>query len=418
MNIKIYPSELKGLVEVPPSKSITHRALICAAFSKGRSIIHNPLISEDTIATIKCLQRIGVDIYFYEKYLIIDGKNIFVNPKNLYDTKESASTLRMLLPLFSIFVKNLNFSGTERLIERIFTDDLHSLTGLNIIKEDNILKVSGNLNSKEFILSGQITSQLISGMILALPFLSNSELILKDIDFKNPYLELTLDTASKFGLEFNYDYQRNSIKLKEGSTYQPTEIFIEGDFSNGAYWLAASILNPSLRVGNLNPNSIQGDKDFINFLQMMNVNFTYKNHEYKYLSGNIGNSLIDINKTPDLGPILVSIASLGKGKVILSNTKKLFYKESNRALAIADGINKLGGNVLVEEDRIIIEGKDFLEGDVILDSYNDHRIVMALTVISSFSKKPYIIKDFLAVKKSYPNFFEDFQKLGGKVEVL
>jgi len=419
MDLKIYPSNLKGLVEAPPSKSLTHRALICASFSKGKSTIVNPLICEDTTATIKILKSIGVCITFYENKIIVEGKSIFCSEIQCYDAKSSATTLRLLLPLLSTFLDHFCIQGSERLIERVFTEDLLDLSGLDIKAQNQTLKVKGNLNKTIYNLSGKKTAQLINGMILALPFFNpNTVLHLRDVEISNPYIQMTIYIAEKFGLKFNIDYSLQTISLKEGANYQPGEISIEGDYSNGANWLAASYLNPEVSVTELLPQSIQGDIAFFDHLKKMKVEYSFLNDEFKYIDGKISKTEIDVTQTPDLVPILVCLASLGSDTVIISGISKLHYKESNRIEAIIDGINRLGGNVKVIDGKIIIKGQETLLGGCEVEGYNDHRIVMALTIISSKCENPYVIKDFRAVNKSYPNFFDEFQKLGGRVEVI
>ncbi|MGD9604992.1 MAG: 3-phosphoshikimate 1-carboxyvinyltransferase [Bacilli bacterium] len=418
MDLKIYPHNLKGIVEAPPSKSYTHRAIICGSLAKGRSVINNPLICDDTLATINALKAIGTNIVFYETRLEIDGITKVQIPKKPIDCRESASTLRMLLPYFSTINHQWTFTGSEYLIERIQEADLMELKGLKFQKEGKELKIWGNLDQTHYLLGGNITSQFISGMIMVLPFLHpNTTLSLYGVNILNPYVQLTLETCRHFGLEFNFK-NNTDILVKPNSFYKNNVFDVEGDFSNAACWVGASYFNEQLRVGCLNSLSQQGDARIFSFLQEMGVQFKLENCDYSYLSGKIGDAEIDITETPDLGPILAAIASLGTGTVIISGIEKLSYKESNRALSIMDGLNRLGGNVKIVENKMIIQGKPLLEGGVEVDSYNDHRIIMALSILGSRIRLPFIIKNFLPINKSYPNFFDVFQRIGGKFEVV
>ncbi len=418
MDLKIYPQELKGLVEAPPSKSLTHRAIICASFAKGRSRIYNPLICEDTTATINALRAIGVKIIFYEHYIAVEGLVHFIIPKKPIECRESASTLRMLLPIFSLFHNQWSFSGSEYLMSRIMDDDLLELKGIHFQRNRNSIDIKNALSETKYILNGDHTSQFISGMIFALPFLpQNTMLTLTGIDVTHPYIQLTIDTCQKFGISFLFP-DKQSIILEKSASYVANDINIEGDFSNTACWLAAAYLNPNLRVGCLNKDTLQGDARFIHYLEQLSVRFKIVNGDYQYLKGEIGSGEIDISETPDLGPILAAIASLGTGTVIITGIDKLNHKESNRAESIKEGINRLGGDITISENRMIIKGKPILEGNCTVDSFNDHRIVMALAVIANRVKNPYIILNAMSVSKSYPNFFDAYTKLTGKVEFV
>ncbi|HNZ50264.1 MAG TPA: 3-phosphoshikimate 1-carboxyvinyltransferase [Bacilli bacterium] len=418
MDLIIYPQHLKGIVEAPPSKSYTHRAIICASLACGRSVIHNPLICNDTHATINALKAIGVNIVYYETRIEIDGLNEIHIPKKPIFCHESASTMRMLIPFFSTLHHEWTFLGSEYLIKRLQDDDLHELKGLSFEKQNKELRFRGQLNQSEYLLSGHNTSQFISGMIMALPFLTPStKLKSQAIDINNPYVQLTMVTCQHFGLEFLFP-DSSSLILKTGSHYQKREFTVEGDFSNSACWLAAAYFNPQLRVSGLNPLSRQGDARFFKFLEKMKVKYRYEDGDYFYLNGKIASAEIDISETPDLAPILAAVAALGTRTVIISGIDKLQYKESNRALAIMEGLNRLGGSVEIIDNRMVIHGKALLDGGCEVDSYNDHRMVMAFAILGNQVRSPLIIKNFAAVNKSYPNFFNVFQQIGGKTEVV
>lgn len=419
MNLKIYPSRLSGLVEAPPSKSYTHRVILCASFANGKSIIHNPLICDDTIATISSLKKLGVDMTFYENRILIHGGREFTPERRCFDMRESASSFRVMLPILSCFMDEFTLYGTPRLLERIQVAGLDSLSGLTFRYENNSLKVSGVLNGDRYYLTGDKTTQLISGMILALPFIKSSpKLTCTNIDFHNPYVQMTYQCCRQFGIEYEFSEDMRTMAMVKGSMYQPRELTVEGDFSNGAYWLACAYLHPEVRIGGLNMASIQGDKEIFAFMETMGITYDCQANVFKYQSGKIGNACLDVTKTPDLAPILASVASLGSGRVTLTGTKKLNYKESNRADAICKGISRMGGSIRVFPDEIVIDGVHSLSGGCEVDSCNDHRIAMALSVLGSCCENPIILKDFGCVGKSYPDFFDEFMRLGGKAEVI
>jgi 3-phosphoshikimate 1-carboxyvinyltransferase len=419
MDVRLYPSKLSGIAEIPPSKSITHRAMIAAAFSQGFSEIKNALICEDTIATASALKKLGADITYSENRIQIRGRSSYHPVQRIFDMKESASSLRMMLPIFSCFLDDFIMSGSKKLMERVYTEDLRALTGLTIRLENNQLRVSGLLSETDYYLSGLRTTQLVSGMILALPFMKPKTVIhLNDLDYTNPYLQMTFAACSYFGTEYIISSDNRSLTLKPNTSYHPQDAIIEGDFSNAAFWIAASYLHPGLSVSGINPESIQADRAILDDFSDMGVLLQIAPDCVCYQSGKIGDAVIDISKTPDIGPILASVASLGTGRVVLQGIERLAYKESNRIEAIIDGITRLGGNICTEDNKMIIDGKSSLLGGCTLESYNDHRIAMALAIVSSRAENPVILRDYRCIDKSYPNFFEEYQKLGGKVEVI
>lgn len=418
MDLKIYPSNLQGEVMAPASKSLTHRALICGALATGRTIIYNPLDALDIRETIICLKELGAKFTWQNQALIIDGINDSSIKKHYFQINESASTLRLLLPIISLLSEEFKFTCSSTLINRITTPDLYALEGLTITTNDNELLGKGKLSAKDYYLSGKLTTQLISGMILALPFLDKTSTIhLIDIDVNNPYLQLTIQMATYFGV--NFLLSDNTIKINPACyTYQPQTINIEGDYSSAAFWLGASYFHHQLNVGNLPQNSLQGDQRFFEYLEILGVKYQYQNLQFSYYSGKLLSGTLDITNTPDLAPILASLASLGVGTIIIRGIEKLKYKESNRSLAIMEGLNNIGANIEIQEDALIIHGRDQLIGGVMVDGYNDHRIVMALAVIASVCKRPVVISNAMAIRKSYPYFFEEFVRLGGKIEVV
>lgn len=416
MDLKIYPSLLKGEVIVPASKSITHRHLICAALSPGKSRIDNPLICEDTLATISVLKTLGAKFKINKDHIIVKGRKKIKYKKRVITVYESATTLRILLPLLVNLSKEVVINSSPRLLERVMTDDLNSLEGINFNKIGYKLRLSGRLISNEYNLSGKITTQLISGLLIVLPFLNDVTLNIHDIEWTNPYLQLTLSSMNEFGIE--YEINNNQLNIIDNTKYSKKDLKVEGDYSNGAVWIAASYLHPTLKVLGLSQSSVQGDQKIFDYFAKLNVDFSYITNGFKYIAGKLGSSTIDITNTPDLGPLLVAICSLGEGVVRIVGTEKLKYKESNRKNAIMEVVNLLGGNVKSDGDVIVVTGKDILTGGKTIDSYNDHRIVMAAAILATVCKEPIVIKNFQAVNKSYPNFFFDFEKLGGKFEVL
>ena len=323
----------------------------------------------------RCFKTVGAKFKIEKDQIIVKG----VGKPKLTDRTltilESATTLRVLLPILILFSKKVTITSTKRLIDRIYTSDLLDLKGLDFQRRTYSITITGNFTEKEFLLSGKITTQLISGMIVALPFLGEDATVkFKDIDFNNPYIKLTIDALNKFGI--NFVIEDDVIRLDNASKFKANDVTVEGDFSNGAVWLAASVFHQELQVKGLNLDSIQGDKKMLDFLDAMGVKFRVEEDIITYLEGSLGGITLNIEETPDLAPILVATASNADGTVIIQGTNKLSYKESNRKLAIKEVCNLLGGFVKLGDDSIIIQGKAKLKGDATIASYNDHRIVM------------------------------------------
>ncbi|MFA7434962.1 MAG: 3-phosphoshikimate 1-carboxyvinyltransferase [Bacilli bacterium] len=417
MDLKIYQSKLKGDVVVPASKSITHRYLICAALSSGKTIINNPLICNDTLATISVLKKFGTKFKFEKDRIIVKGSGIPKYTSRKVTVLESATTLRILLPLMVLFSSKVEIVSSKRLIDRIYTSDLLDLHGLHFQRDRHNIRIDGKLVDKNIVLSGKITTQLISGILFALPYLEEGTTFqIKDIAWTNPYIELTLDAMKTFGI--NFQIEDDKIKVSRKQKYMSKNVTVEGDYSNGAVWVVASYFHHDLNVLGLNVDSLQGDRQIISYMNQLGVNFNYTNNKISYASGELTSGFLNVNETPDLAPILVSLASNAQGRVIITGTAKLKYKESNRKLAIMEVINALGGDVKISDNDIIIDGKATLNGKATIDSYNDHRIVMATAIMATICNNPVIIKDFQAVNKSYPDFFKTLVKLGAKIEVL
>jgi 3-phosphoshikimate 1-carboxyvinyltransferase len=408
MKVKIYPGKLQGIVNVPQSKSLTHRALICASLCNTTSTINNYLTSEDTIATINCLCNLGVKIKQVDDKLIINGVSEY-KIQGLLNVKDSASSLRFLLPLISLFNDNFRIYASRRLIERINTVDLDSLRGLHFTFGEDYVEVKGKLLNTDFQLSDEITSQWISGLMLTLPF-TKSRLKINSIE--SNYIKMTMAMMKDFGIKL--DYLDNYISCLD-SNYQSQEITIEGDLSSAAFLLTMAILNNEVRIQDLNLNSLQGDLAFLDYVKQMGINYQV-DEGLHFINTNPKSHEFDLTYTPDLAPVLAALASVSDGKTIIRGLKKLKYKESNRIEATYESLKNLGADIKIDGDDLIINGIVSLNGDIEVNSYNDHRIVMSLVAIASRIKKPFTILQADAVNKSFPNFFTLFKNLGGKYE--
>lgn len=419
MNIIIQPSKLKGVVNVVSSKSLSHRYVIAAGLATGTSKIHNVLDSKDLEATKKALE--GLNVSFVDDKII---PSTFKLMNDFVDCNESGSTLRFMIPIYMLQEKKVVFKGQGELInrpldiyEQLFKDK--GLVFNYLTKEYNLpLEVQGVLKGGHYQLSGNVSSQFISGLLFALPLVENDSVIelLTPLSSKG-YVDMTLATLDEFGVKFKY--KNNQIFIKGGQKYRPKTLTVEGDFSQAAFWLVAATINqgtPPLSLRDLNISSHQGDKEIIEIIHQMGGKITYNEHSKEYLAypKSTQATTIDLDQIPDLGPVLMVLAALSDGETHFIGCKRLKIKESNRLTAMFEILTKLGVNMRVTEDEAWISGRTSFNGDVTLSSYHDHRIAMAITIASLRASGPITLLDSHVVEKSYPNFFEVFKKLGGQ----
>lgn len=411
----IEPSRLSGEITVQPSKSAMHRALICAALSDGASTLDNIILSEDIKATLNALNDMGFCEFTTEKDRIIIYGNKIKPSKRDIECGESGSTLRMLLPVGLDGVER-RFYCRGRLIERPMTpyQNLFDEYGILFKKEMDYWILKGELSPGNFLIDGNISSQFISGLMFKLPLLEgDSKISIKPPIESRPYIKLTQFYQSLFGIES--EWKGNNIEIKGNQTYLPADLYVEGDYSHAAFFAVGAALNGSVKLKGLIKNSEQGDKQIFDILNIMGAEIirredfiTIKN------SNNLKSIEIDASQIPDLVPILAVAACGAKGMTKIYNAARLRIKESDRLSAISNELEKLGADIAEYEDSLIIHGRGYLNGGEVY-SHNDHRIAMALTVASCISDKDIKIKDWEAVNKSAPDFFEQFKKLGGRV---
>ena len=420
-DLKIYPTRLKGKVNIPPSKSMAHRAIICASLSDKLCKIDNINYSDDIIATIDAMKSLGAKITKYENHIdIIGAYNNIENTKKskVIDCNESGSTLRFLIPISLLFEGSSKFIGRGNLGKRPLTTYYNIFEKQNIrysYEKDNLnLEVEGKLKGGNFEVDGNVSSQFISGLLFTLPLLKeDSKIIITTHLESKSYVDLTLQVMKDFGIEvINNNYKEFIIKGNQ--KYKGINYNVEGDYSQGAFFLCADAIGNEIICKNLNINSLQGDKEVINILKKMNVDIIVKGNEIEgKRRKKLKSTYIDGSQCPDIIPILTSVAAIAKGRTEIVNVGRLRLKECDRLSAIVCELNKLGANITEKKDSIIVNGVDELEGDTQVWSHKDHRIAMTLAIISSRCSNPVIIKDYDCVSKSYPKFFEDFENIGG-----
>lgn len=410
MKIKINPKTLCGKIEAPASKSVAHRTLICAALAKGKSTVKLNKTSEDIEATASCLKSLGVTI---EK----SGNEWTVTPpakfpeKAELDCGESGSTLRFMLPVVSALGIEATFTAHGRLPDRPIAPLLDEMKKHGITCNDTFpLHISGKLTGGKFRIAGNISSQFITGLLLALPLCEEeSEIeIIPPVESK-PYIDITTKVLSDFGAKI--EESGNVYKVRH-SDLQSGAFNIEGDWSNAAFLLALGA-----GVSGLDRNSAQGDRKILDVFCSFGAELIEDGSSIRVSLANLHGTEIDASDIPDLVPVISAIAATADGTTKIYNATRLRLKESDRIKSTVEMINSLGGDAHETEDGIIINGRKSLSGGTV-ESFNDHRIVMAAAVASQKCENCVIINNAQAVNKSYPEFFKDFNSLGGDANVM
>lgn len=420
--IRIKSRKIEGTVAVPPSKSMAHRAVICASLAKGKSIISNLDLSDDIIATINAMKSLGASIEdLGNKSFAIDGSNTFKNKEDdiVVDCNESGSTLRFLVPLAIAEENKVKFIGRGNLGKRplnIFYE-IFDRQGIEYSYEEGLLNldINGALRGETFNVAGNISSQFISGLMFTLPLLKEDSKIVITTELESKgYLDLTLSMLKSFGIQvINNDYKEFIIKGNQ--EYKAFDYEVEGDYSQAAFYLSAGAIGNNVDIKNLDLYSLQGDKEVIKILEDLGNRLVIENKNVSIKSCGDEEAIIDAKGCPDVIPVVTVVAALTKGTTKIINAGRLRIKECDRLHAIATELNKLGAKVTELEDGLIIEGVETFKGGEV-SSYDDHRIAMSMAIASTRCEGDLILENPACVSKSYPHFWEDFKMLGGEID--
>lgn len=425
MNLKIFPSKLRGKLRIPPSKSIAHRAIICAALADGKSELKNIAYSDDINATIKAMESLGANFEKNENKLIVYG-NAGSNKKGekhiKIDCCESGSTIRFLLPILTLFDGDYIIYTKGKLLDRPMTPyyEIFDEEGIKYKRREKTLeiKIEKRLSSCLFNMRADISSQFISGMMFMLPLLNHdSEIIISGKMESKGYVDLTIDCLKKFGINIiNNNYK--SFYIEGNQSYISRDYYIEGDYSQLAFFAVANALGNDVEINGIEKDSLQGDKKILDILEKFGakVEFLDNDMDLKILEGERKAYSFDGSQIPDIVPIISLLASLSEGKTEIKDISRLKIKESDRLKAIYTELSKLGADIEIGDDFMVIRGVKKLRAGVKVDSYKDHRIAMMLAIAATVCEKEIVLENAEAVSKSYPNFWEEYRKLGGKYE--
>ncbi|MBR3988634.1 MAG: 3-phosphoshikimate 1-carboxyvinyltransferase [Clostridia bacterium] len=400
MRALVKKSTASGVVFAPPSKSMAHRMLIGAGLSKGTSVIKGISQSEDMKATLDCLTALGAKCEISGDTVTVTGTDLKNLPENPHlKCRESGSTLRFFIPLCLMSEgAEVMLTGSEYLFSRPLNvyEEICVRQGIEYKKEGASLKLKGKLLSDNFRIKGNISSQFITGLLFVLPLLEEDSTITLIPPVESlSYINLTIQALKVFGVEVKWQDEK-TLYIKGNQSYSAVDAFVEGDYSNAAFFEALNTLGGNVEIKGLLEDSLQGDR-------------VYKKYFPQLLKGT---PTINISDCPDLGPVLFAVAGALHGSVF-TGTKRLRLKECDRAEAMARELKKFGVAVTVREDSVVVYPHDFHAPVEILDGHNDHRIVMALTVLCTLTGGE--IEGSQAVRKSMPDFFEKIRSIGIEV---
>lgn len=395
---RIKNSILNGRLTIPPSKSAAHRALICSFLSGGGSV--EPIISSnDMIATQQAIRALQ-------------------NDESIVDCIESGSTLRFMIPVAAALGKNVTFVGEGRLPERPIGDYLRLLPEHNVSCESDgglPLTIKGKLSAGRFELAGDVSSQYITGLLLALPLLDgDSDIVLTTTLQSKPYVDMTIKVMGDYGVcvdETDYGYH-----IAGNQKYIVRDYHVESDWSQAAFFLVAGAIGGDVILDGLDMNSTQGDKKIVDLLLQFGANISAQNNVIHCSKGDLHGIEIDATDIPDMVPSLAVVASFAKGRTVITGAERLRYKESDRIESVVSNLKKMGVSVEEKQDGMTIVGGDVNSAEI--DGYNDHRIVMAFSVAGLFANGESLISDAQSINKSYPLFFDDYNSIGGKANVI
>lgn len=423
--LRLIPTNLTGTVHIPSSKSMGHREIICAALAQGESTVGNISMSKDIAATIAGMRALGASFAPLAKegeraaFKVLGAAPHVV--KNIIDCGESGSTLRFLLPVGALCKEKLTFLGSGKLPTRPLEPYYNIFNQQGLLYKPfsetvNLpLTLEGPLQAGSYTLPGDVSSQFISGLLFALPLLKeDSSLEITGKLESQSYVEMTLGALHKYGIVIEHDHYR-SYRIPGGQQYKPCHAQVEGDFSQIAFWLVAGTLGGGITATGMNMDSLQGDKAILNLLQQFRGNLTLEGDRVRVEPAATTGTVIDAADCPDLIPVLTVLAAVSTGHTEIINAGRLRIKECDRLAAMATSLNKIGAQIVEKPEGLSIEGVKHFTGGT-LDCWNDHRIAMSLAVASIKCTEPLILTGTECVKKSYPDFWQDFAHLGGRYE--
>ena len=412
--------EIGGAIAAPPSKSMAHRAVLCAALAKGTSHIRNLEFSKDIAATLAAAGQLCARVTTGENDAVVEGLGQFRPVSAPVDCCESGSTLRFLIPLASLTGQEITFVGRGRLMERPQSvyEELYRAKGLRFEQTPSGLTVEGRLSSGDYTLAGNVSSQFISGLLFALPLLAGTSTLrlLPPVESRS-YIDMTRAVQAAFGVESRW-LDETTLEISGGQEYHPCDYTVEGDYSQAAFPAVLGAVCGGVTITGLAPETLQGDAAILDILRRCGAVFTRTAEGISFEKAPLHGVDIDLADCPDLGPVLMVLGLLCEGTTVIRNAERLRLKESDRIAAMEAELRACGGVLESEGGTITVHGcANRLHAPAgVLHGHNDHRVVMRLAVLALSTGIPLTVDDAEAITKSWPNFFEAIKPLGAEVE--
>ena len=421
MQITIQPDRnIDGVIIAPPSKSMAHRAVLCAALAKGTSHIRNLEFSKDIAATLAAAGQLCARVTTGGNDAVVEGLGRFLSVEAPVDCCESGSTLRFLIPLASLTGQEVTFVGRGRLMERPQSvyEALYREQGLRFVQSPSGLTVEGALSSGDYTLAGNVSSQFISGLLFALPLLGGTSTLhlLPPVESRS-YIDMTRAVQAAFGVTSRW-LDGNTLALPGRQHYHPCDHAVEGDYSQAAFPAVLGAVCGGVTVTGLSPDTLQGDAVILDLLHRCGAQFTREGDTVTFAKAPLHGVDIDLADCPDLGPVLMVLGLLCEGTTVIRNAERLRLKESDRIAAMEAELRACGGVLESEGGTITVHGcaEHLHAPEGILHGHNDHRVVMSLAVLAAAAGLPLTVDDAEAIQKSWPGFFADAALLGVEVE--
>jgi len=412
---------LEGVVSAPPSKAYTHRMLIAASLSNGTSQISNPLVSDDTQATLEAVKALGAETELHESHWTIHGIEKLKMPAHPIDCRMSGSTLRFMIPVAALAPGHSTFLFGASFERRPVAPLLESLNELGVESAvqrngSSVMVYGGGIRGGKTSIRGDISSQFISGLLFACPKAKEDTEIAVTTKLESKgYVEMTLEVLVKHGLEGAVNHDLSCLWIPSNQVYRSCDHTVPGDFSSAAFLLAAAAVTSSrVTVNRLEYQTAQGDRAILGVLEEMGASVKIGDDSVDFEGGQLVGVDIDAKDIPDLVPVCAVLACYAEGRSEIYNAKRLRYKESDRLDSISTELKKMGADIIVNEDGLTINGSCPLKGATV-DPHNDHRIAMACAVAALGAEGETKIQNVECINKSYPQFFSDLRVLGANV---
>ena len=417
MNITIAPTQaLSGQVRAPPSKALTHRSLFGGLLSNGSTIIHNPLSCDDTKATATAVASLGAKLEMGQESWVVESTGRLTAPEGMIECGESGVTLRFTIPISSLVGKDVWLKGSEALMRRPIQPLIESMKQLGTeisFRGTEILVKAGPAKGGSVQLPGNVSSQFISGILLAGPLMQEGLRVklISPLESRG-YVSITIETMKRHGISVESNDDMSFFQVRPGQSYKPTEHTIPGDYSSAAFLMAAAAVTRSkIQILGLPRDRADPDSAILEVLGRMGFTTRFTSNALEVEGRGLKAVKADITNCPDLGPVIAVLGCYAEGETRITGAGRLRYKESDRLSVIKSELRVLGAEIGETSNDLVVSGPVSLHGGTI-DSHGDHRIVMALSIAALNASGPVVIKNAECVNKSYPTYFDDIRALG------